>query len=122
MVGAGPAGLGAGVYGASEGLDTLVIDSTALGGQAGASRRIENYLGFPAGITGTELTSRAVTQARKFTRASRRRTARFLSSPGTDATSSGWKRIARSRHALLCSQRVRSTGGYLWSASTNTRA
>jgi thioredoxin reductase (NADPH) len=66
VVGAGPAGLGAAVYGASEGLDTLVVDSNGLGGQAGASRRIENYLGFPAGITGTELTSRAVTQARKF--------------------------------------------------------
>jgi len=65
-VGAGPAGLGAAVYGASEGLNTLVIDSAGLGGQAGASRRIENYLGFPAGISGTELTSRAVTQARKF--------------------------------------------------------
>jgi thioredoxin reductase (NADPH) len=66
VVGAGPAGLGAAVYGASEGLDTLVIESTGLGGQAGTSRRIENYLGFPAGISGTELTSRAVTQARKF--------------------------------------------------------
>jgi thioredoxin reductase (NADPH) len=66
VVGAGPAGLGAAVYGASEGLDTLVIDSSGLGGQAGASRRIENYLGFPAGISGTELTGRAVTQARKF--------------------------------------------------------
>jgi thioredoxin reductase (NADPH) len=66
VVGAGPAGLGAAVYGASEGLETLVVDSTALGGQAGSSRRIENYLGFPAGITGSELTSRAVTQARKF--------------------------------------------------------
>jgi thioredoxin reductase (NADPH) len=66
VVGAGPAGLGAAVYGASEGLETLVIDSTALGGQAGASRRIENYLGFPAGISGNELTSRAVAQARKF--------------------------------------------------------
>jgi thioredoxin reductase (NADPH) len=66
VVGGGPAGLGAAVYGASEGLSTLVVESTALGGQAGASRRIENYLGFPAGITGTELTSRAVTQARKF--------------------------------------------------------
>ena len=54
------------MYGASEGLDTLVVESTALGGQAGSSRRIENYLGFPAGISGTELTSRAVTQARKF--------------------------------------------------------
>ena len=66
VVGAGPAGLAAAVYGASEGLDTLVVDGTALGGQAGSSRRIENYLGFPAGISGTELTGRAVTQARKF--------------------------------------------------------
>ncbi|HET7418377.1 MAG TPA: FAD-dependent oxidoreductase [Solirubrobacterales bacterium] len=66
VIGGGPAGLGAAVYGASEGLDTLVIEGTVLGGQAGTSRRIENYLGFPAGITGTELTSRAVTQARKF--------------------------------------------------------
>jgi thioredoxin reductase (NADPH) len=66
VVGGGPAGLGAAVYGASEGLDTLLVDSTSLGGQAGTSRRIENYLGFPAGISGSELTSRAVTQARKF--------------------------------------------------------
>jgi thioredoxin reductase (NADPH) len=66
VIGGGPAGLGAAVYGASEGLDTLVIESTVVGGQAGTSRRIENYLGFPAGISGTELTSRAVTQARKF--------------------------------------------------------
>src|SRR5205085_8018322 len=66
VVGAGPAGLGAAVYGASEGLDTLVIDATVVGGQAGSSRRIENYLGFPAGISGTELISRAATQARKF--------------------------------------------------------
>jgi thioredoxin reductase (NADPH) len=66
VVGAGPAGLAASVYGASEGLDTLVVESTALGGQAGSSRRIENYLGFPAGISGVELTGRAVSQARKF--------------------------------------------------------
>ncbi len=66
ILGGGPAGLGAAVYGASEGLDTLVIESTVLGGQAGTSRRIENYLGFPAGVSGSELTSRAVTQARKF--------------------------------------------------------
>ena len=66
VVGAGPAGLAAAVYGASEGLDTLVVESTALGGQAGSSRRIENYLGFPAGISGVELTGRAVSQARKF--------------------------------------------------------
>ena len=66
VVGGGPAGLGAAVYGASEGLDTLVVEGSALGGQAGTSRRIENYLGFPAGISGSELTVRAVSQARKF--------------------------------------------------------
>ena len=59
-------GLGAAVYGASEGLETLLIEGSALGGQAGTSRRIENYLGFPAGISGSELTCRAITQARKF--------------------------------------------------------
>ena len=66
IVGAGPAGLGAAVYGASEGLNTLVIETGSLGGQAGTSRRIENYLGFPAGISGAELTMRAIAQARKF--------------------------------------------------------
>jgi thioredoxin reductase (NADPH) len=66
VIGGGPGGLGAAVYGASEGLETLVVEGTALGGQAGTSRRIENYLGFPAGISGSELASRAVTQARKF--------------------------------------------------------
>jgi thioredoxin reductase (NADPH) len=66
VVGAGPAGLSAAVYGSSEGLSTLVVESTALGGQAGTSRRIENYLGFPAGISGSELSGRAITQARKF--------------------------------------------------------
>ena len=66
VVGGGPAGLSAAVYGASEGLDTLVVEGTALGGQAGTSRRIENYLGFPAGISGSDLTVRAVGQARKF--------------------------------------------------------
>jgi len=66
VVGAGPAGLAAAVYGASEGLRTLVLDSTAPGGQAGTSMRIENYLGFPTGITGSELTDRAILQANKF--------------------------------------------------------
>ncbi|MFL5886315.1 MAG: FAD-dependent oxidoreductase [Thermoleophilaceae bacterium] len=66
VIGGGPAGLGAAVYGASEGLQTLVVESTVLGGQAGVSRRIENYLGFPGGISGSELTSRAIAQARKF--------------------------------------------------------
>jgi thioredoxin reductase (NADPH) len=66
IVGGGPAGLAAAVYGASEGLDTLGIEETAVGGQAGTSSRIENYFGFPLGISGTELTKRALVQAEKF--------------------------------------------------------
>jgi thioredoxin reductase (NADPH) len=66
VVGAGPAGLAAAVYGASEGLRTGVLDCVAPGGQAGASMRIENYLGFPTGLTGAELTDRATLQANKF--------------------------------------------------------
>jgi len=66
IVGAGPAGLAAAVYGASEGLDVLVIEANAPGGQAGSSSRIENYLGFPTGISGLELTGRAYAQAEKF--------------------------------------------------------
>ena len=64
--GAGPAGLGAAVYGASEGLSTLALESAALGGQAGTSSRIENYLGFPAGLSGFELATRILVQADKF--------------------------------------------------------
>jgi thioredoxin reductase (NADPH) len=63
IIGAGPAGLAAGVYGASEGLKTLLIERRAPGGQAGTSSRIENYLGFPTGLSGAELTRRAITQA-----------------------------------------------------------
>ena len=66
VVGAGPAGLGAAVYGASEGLSTLALESIALGGQAGTSSRIENYPGFPAGLSGFELASRVLVQADKF--------------------------------------------------------
>jgi thioredoxin reductase (NADPH) len=66
VVGAGPAGLGASVYGASEGLSTLALESIALGGQAGTSSRIENYPGFPAGLSGFELASRILVQADKF--------------------------------------------------------
>src|SRR3712207_2753018 len=66
VVGAGPAGFGAAVYGASEGLSTLALESVALGGQAGTSSRIENYLGFPVGLSGFELASRALVQADKF--------------------------------------------------------
>ena len=65
IVGAGPAGLAAGVYGASEGLSTIVVERAAPGGQAGTSSRIENYLGFPAGVSGDELAGRALQQARR---------------------------------------------------------
>ena len=66
IVGAGPAGMAAAVYGASEGLKVLVVERFAAGGQAGTSSRIENYLGFPAGISGDELSERAIKQAKHF--------------------------------------------------------
>ena len=66
VIGAGPAGLAAAVYGASEGLDVLILESTAPGGQAGSSSRIENYLGFPTGVSGQDLASAALLQAQKF--------------------------------------------------------
>lgn len=66
VVGAGPAGLAAAVYAASEGLDVLVLEADSPGGQAGSSSKIENYLGFPTGISGQDLTQRAYAQARKF--------------------------------------------------------
>ena len=66
IIGAGPAGLAASVYGGSEGLRTLLIEKRAPGGQAGTSSRIENYLGFPKGLSGSELTRRAITQATRF--------------------------------------------------------
>jgi thioredoxin reductase (NADPH) len=66
VIGAGPAGLAAAVYGASEGLSTMVLDAVATGGQAGTSSRIENYPGFPTGISGAELADRSVIQAEKF--------------------------------------------------------
>ena len=66
VIGGGPAGLAAAVYGSSEGLTTAVIDATAPGGQAGTSSKIENYLGFPTGISGADLASRAILQAQKF--------------------------------------------------------
>ena len=66
VVGAGPAGLAAAVYGASDGLNTATVEAIATGGQAGTSSKIENYLGFPAGVSGADLAERAVLQARKF--------------------------------------------------------
>jgi thioredoxin reductase (NADPH) len=66
IVGAGPSGLAAAVYGASEGLNTIILEREAAGGQAGTSSRIENYLGFPSGLSGADLARRALTQARRF--------------------------------------------------------
>src|SRR5213078_315202 len=66
VIGGGPAGLGAALYGASEGLRTVLVERTATGGQAGQSSRIENYLGFPDGVSGSQLTERARRQATKF--------------------------------------------------------
>ena len=66
VIGAGPSGLAAAVYGASEGLDVLLLETSSPGGQAGSSSRIENYLGFPTGISGQELAGRAYVQAQKF--------------------------------------------------------
>lgn len=77
IIGAGPAGLAAAVYGGSEGLKTLLIERRAPGGQAGTSSRIENYLGFPDGLSGSDLTRRAITQATRLG-------AEFLSSTGVD--------------------------------------
>ena len=92
VIGAGPAGLAAAVYGASEGLDVLVLESSSPGGQAGSSSRIENYLGFPTGISGQELTGRAYTQAQKFGAPAPRRE---RGHPAGDATGSStpWKSI-----------------------------
>jgi thioredoxin reductase (NADPH) len=66
IIGGGPGGLGAGVYAATEGLSTILVDAVALGGQASTSSRIENYLGFPAGVSGSDLAERAIAQARRF--------------------------------------------------------
>ena len=86
IIGAGPAGLAAAVYGASEGLSVLVLDSRAFGGQAGASARIENYLGFPTGISGQALAGRAFNQAAKFgAELAIPLTVKMLSSHGEDA-------------------------------------
>ena len=121
VIGGGPAGLGAAVYAASEGLETLVVEGTALGGQAGTSRRIENYLGFPAGISGSELTSRAVTQARKFHARTATPTGRSRSYPESTVTSCAWRTTTRSRHARCCWPRAPRIDAYRSPTSRSTR-
>ena len=101
IVGAGPAGLAAAVYGASEGLRTIVVEREAPGGQAGTSSRIENYLGFPSGVSGDELASRALQQARRLG-------AEILVTRSIDAD----RRRARARStstAATCCARARSS-------------
>ena len=107
IVGAGPAGLSAAVYSASEGLDVLVLETHAPGGQAGSSSKIENYLGFPTGISGQELATRAYTQAQKFGRNCSSREARHSShatgsrTPSRSTMARGcWRARSSSRQGL----------------------
>jgi thioredoxin reductase (NADPH) len=106
VVGAGPAGLGAAVYAASEGLRTLLVERQATGGQAGQSSRIENYLGFPDGVSGAQLTERARRQAIKFG-------AELLTtSDATALASSGWTRVVslRDGHQVAAHSVIIATG------------
>ena len=101
IVGAGPAGLAAAVYAASEGLDTVVIEADFPGGQAGSSSKIENYLGFPTGVSGLELTRRAVVQAEKFGAQMMvgQRVVKFqLRSEAISALAGEWRHSAGSQH------------------------
>ena len=102
IVGAGPAGLAAAVYGASEGLRTLLLDRHAPGGQAGTSSRIENYLGFPAGVSGSELTRRAVTQAQRLGAECLVRRRGDRRAPSTPATSGCGSPTAASSSRARC--------------------
>ena len=99
VVGGGPAGLAAAVYGASEGLRTIGVEMTAPGGQAGTSSRIENYLGFPMGISGADLTQRAVIQAEKFGAESHRPLYRGIPSQSSRPSGGPTERRKRCRRA-----------------------
>jgi thioredoxin reductase (NADPH) len=109
IVGAGPAGLAAAVYGASEGLRTLLLDRHAPGGQAGTSSRIENYLGFPAGVSGSELTRRALTQAQRLG-------AEFLAplEVTSVAVDGGYKRLALSDGREIVTRAMLATTGMFY--------
>jgi len=109
IVGAGPAGLAAAVYGASEGLRTLLLDRHAPGGQAGTSSRIENYLGFPAGVSGSELTRRALTQAQRLG-------AEFLAPLEVTAVSidGGYKRLSLSDGREIVTRAMLATTGMFY--------
>jgi thioredoxin reductase (NADPH) len=109
IVGAGPAGLAAAVYGASEGLRTLLLDRHAPGGQAGSSSRIENYLGFPAGVSGNELTRRALMQAQRLG-------AEFLAPLEVTGVTidAGYKRLALSDGRELVTRSMLATTGMFY--------
>jgi thioredoxin reductase (NADPH) len=109
IVGAGPAGLAAAVYGASEGLRTVLLDRHAPGGQAGTSSRIENYLGFPAGVSGSELTRRAIAQAQRLG-------AEFLAPLETTGMSidGGYKRLTLSDGREIVTRTVLASTGMLY--------
>jgi thioredoxin reductase (NADPH) len=109
IVGAGPAGLAAAVYGASEGLRTVLLDRHAPGGQAGSSSRIENYLGFPAGVSGSELTRRAIAQAQRLG-------AEFLAPLETTGMSidGGYKRLTLSDGREIVTRTVLASTGMLY--------
>jgi thioredoxin reductase (NADPH) len=109
IVGAGPAGLAAAVYGASEGLRTLVLDRHAPGGQAGSSSRIENYLGFPTGVSGSELTRRALTQAQRLG-------AEFLAPLEVTGVSidAGYKRLTLADSRVIAARTMAVTTGMIY--------
>jgi len=113
IVGAGPAGLAAAVYGASEGLRTVLLDRHAPGGQAGTSSRIENYLGFPAGVSGSELTRRAIAQAQRLG-------AEFLAPLETTGMSidGGYKRLTLSDGREIVTRAVLASTGMLYRQHT----
>src|SRR5437764_2875785 len=109
MAGAGPAGLASAVYGASEGLRTVLVDRHGRGGQAGASARIENYLGFPAGVSGSELTRRAIAQAQRLG-------AEFIAPLETTGMSidGGYKRLTLSDGREIVTRTVLASTGMLY--------
>ena len=109
IVGAGPAGLAAAVYGASEGLRTVLLDRHSPGGQAGSSSRIENYLGFPSGVSGSELTRRAIAQAQRLG-------AEFLAPLETTGMSNdgGYKRLTLSDGREIVTRTVLASTGMLY--------
>ena len=106
VLGAGPAGLAAAVYGASEGLDTLVLESMAPGGQAGTSSKIENYLGFPTGISGAALAGRAQVQAQKF--GARLHISRAVT--GIDCDNHPYKLLLEDGHSIATRSIIVATG------------